>query len=72
MLKLYVKATDLLDRLRADKEGVVSFEYVIVAACIVAAVGMAFGTTTDTGIGAALKGGIDLVTAKFAAAPALQ
>ncbi len=44
MLKVYVKATDLLERLRSDKDGVVSFEYVIVAACIVAAVGLAFGT----------------------------
>jgi Flp pilus assembly pilin Flp len=43
MLKLYVKSRDLVDRLRADKEGVVSFEYVIVAACIVAVVAIAFG-----------------------------
>ena len=34
----------MLERLRADKDGVVSFEYVIVAACIVAAVAAAFGT----------------------------
>jgi pilus assembly protein Flp/PilA len=55
MLKYYVKASDLLERLRSDKDGVVSFEYVIVAACIVAAVAAAFGTTTGTGIGAVLK-----------------
>ena len=30
-----------------------SFEYVIVAACIVAAVAAAFGTTTASGIGLA-------------------
>ena len=38
MLKYYVKTRDLLQRLREDKDGVVSFEYIIVAACIVAAV----------------------------------
>ena len=35
----------MLERLRTDKDGVVSFEYVIVAACIVAAVAAAFGGT---------------------------
>ena len=44
MIKVYVKATDLIDRLRNDKAGVVSFEYVIVAACVVGAVAAAFGT----------------------------
>ena len=43
MLKLYVKATEALHRLRTDKDGVVSFEYVIVAACIIAVVALAFG-----------------------------
>jgi pilus assembly protein Flp/PilA len=43
MLKYYVKASDMLARLRDDKDGVVSFEYLIVAACIVAAVAFAFG-----------------------------
>ena len=46
MLKYYVKTTEALKRLRTDKDGVVSFEYVIVAACIVAAVVAAFGTGT--------------------------
>ena len=45
MFKVYIKATDLIDRLRNDKAGVVSFEYVIVAACIVGAVAAVFGTT---------------------------
>ena len=44
MFKVYIKATDLIDRLRNDKDGVVSFEYVIVAACIVAVVAAALGT----------------------------
>ena len=44
MLKYYVKTSDLLERLRTDKDGVVSFEYIIVAACIIGAVAAAFGT----------------------------
>jgi pilus assembly protein Flp/PilA len=55
MLKYYIKGSALLERLRTDKDGVVSFEYVIVAACIVAAVSLAFGNTTATGIGLVLK-----------------
>ena len=46
MLKYYIKTTEALKRLRTDKDGVVSFEYVIVAACVVAAVVVAFGTGT--------------------------
>ena len=51
MLKYYIKTTEALKRLRTDKDGVVSFEYVIVAACVVAAVAAAFGTDATTGIG---------------------
>ena len=47
MLKNYIET---VKRLGTDKDGVVSFEYVIVAACIVAAVVAAFGTGA-TGIG---------------------
>ena len=36
MLKYYVKASEAVRRLRTDKDGVVSFEYVIVAAFVVA------------------------------------
>ena len=62
MLKYYIATTEALKRLRADQDGVVSFEYVIVAACIVAAVAAAFGTTTASGIGAALTTAIGKVT----------
>jgi Flp pilus assembly pilin Flp len=61
MLKIYVKTSDLLARLRADKDGVVSFEYVIVAACIVAAVAAAFGGKTG-GIETALAGAITSIS----------
>jgi pilus assembly protein Flp/PilA len=43
-VKAYVKASDLLERLRTDKDGVVSFEYVVLAACIVGVVVAVFGT----------------------------
>ena len=44
MLKYYVKTTEALKRLGTDQDGVVSLEYVIVAACIIAIVSVAFGT----------------------------
>jgi pilus assembly protein Flp/PilA len=69
MLKYYIKTTEALKRLRTDKDGVVSFEYVIVAVCIIAAVLAAYGTTTGTGIGSALSGGIGKVVAAFNAVP---
>ncbi|MGY3697432.1 pilus assembly protein Flp/PilA [Bradyrhizobium sp. USDA 3240] len=58
MLQSYIKITEGLKRLRTDKDGVVSFEYVIVAACIVAAVAAAFGTGTTAGIGKILSDSI--------------
>jgi pilus assembly protein Flp/PilA len=68
MLKYYIKGSALLERLRMDKDGVVSFEYLIVAACIVAAVLFAFGGNGAGTIGAALSTGIaDIVAALNAA-----
>jgi pilus assembly protein Flp/PilA len=69
MLKYYVKTTETLKRLRRDKDGVVSFEYVIVAVCIIAAVLAAFGTSTSTGIGNALATGIGQITTAFSSVP---
>ena len=69
MLKYYVKTTEALKRLRRDEDGMVSFEYIIVAVCIIAAVLAAFGTDTTTGIGAALSGGIQKITNAFNAVP---
>ena len=43
MLKYYIKTTEALKRLRSDKDGIVSIEYVIVAACVVGVVTVAFG-----------------------------
>jgi pilus assembly protein Flp/PilA len=69
MLKYYIKTTEALKRLRTDQDGVVSFEYVIVAVCIIAAVLAAYGTTTATGIGSALSGGIGKIVTAFSAVP---
>ena len=45
MLKYYVKTREVLQRLRTDKDGVVSFEYIIVACLIIGVVGAAFSQT---------------------------
>ena len=68
MLKYYVKTTEALKHLRTDQDGVVSFEYIIVAACIIGAVAAAFGTTAGGGIGAALTTAIGNITAAITAA----
>jgi Flp pilus assembly pilin Flp len=65
MLKIHVKTADLLARLRSDKDGVVSFEYVIVAACIVASVGVAFGTGAGGAITTALSNAIAAIVAQI-------
>ena len=61
MLKYYIKSRDLLKQLLNDKDGVVSFEYVIVAACIVAAIIAAFGTGSTGAIQKALTGEISAI-----------
>ena len=65
MLRYYVKITEALKRLRTDQDGVVSFEYVIVAACVVAAVLFAFGPTGSGAIGSALSTAIAGIVAKL-------
>ena len=65
MLKLYIQAREAVNRARTDERGVVSFEYVIVAACVVIAVGVAFGTNGTTGIGQALTNALNTIVAKL-------
>jgi pilus assembly protein Flp/PilA len=65
MLKYYVKASDLLARLRTDKDGTVSWEYILVAAIVVAAVGAAFGPGATGAIEGALAGGINTIITLF-------
>ena len=68
MLRYRVKFRDALKRLRTDEDGVVSFEYIIVAACIIGAVSAAFGTGATGGLGTALTNALAVVTAAFTAA----
>jgi pilus assembly protein Flp/PilA len=70
MLKFYIKTTEALKNLRADAAGVVSFEYVIVAACIVGAVSLAFGTGAGGAIATALSDAIAAIVLKITSATA--
>jgi pilus assembly protein Flp/PilA len=65
MLKFYV---EMMKRLSTDEDGVVSFEYIIVAACIIGAVVAAFGTGAGGAIATALSGGITSIVGQFNAA----
>ena len=65
MLKYYIKTTEALKRLSTDTDGVVSFEYVIVAACVVAAVPAAFGTTAGGNVATALTNAIAGIVGKL-------
>jgi hypothetical protein len=67
MLKYYIKTTEALKSLRKDAAGVVSFEYVMVAACVVVAVGLAFGTDAGGGIATALTNAIASIVGKLPA-----
>ncbi|QIG91074.1 hypothetical protein [Bradyrhizobium sp. 6(2017)] len=68
MSKYYIKISEALKNLRTDQDGVVSFEYIIVAACIIGAVAAAFGTGATGAIGTALSGGIAAIVTAFNAA----
>jgi pilus assembly protein Flp/PilA len=65
MLKFY---GEMMKRLSTDEDGVVSFEYVIVAACIIGAVVAAFGTGSGGAIATALSNGITAIVGQFNAA----
>jgi Flp pilus assembly pilin Flp len=64
MLKYYVKASETVRRLRTDKDGVVSLEYVIVAACVCVVVIAAF--STGGSLPQALTDGFGKITAAIA------
>ena len=68
MLKSYLRIREAALRLRENQDGVVSFEYVIVAACIVGAVAAAFGTGTTGAVGSALSAAISKVTSSVLSA----
>jgi hypothetical protein len=65
MLKYYIKTMEALRGLRADQDGIVSFEYVVVAFCIVATVLVVFGTGGNTTISNALNKAISDVVSQL-------
>jgi Flp pilus assembly pilin Flp len=65
MLSYYVKTSETLKRLWTDRDGVVSFEYLIVAFCIVTAVALVFTASAGSGIGGALNTALANIIAAF-------
>ena len=65
MLKFYVKASDLLERLRSDRDGTVSWEYILVAALVIVAVGTAFGPGATGAVEVALAAGLTKIVTAF-------
>jgi pilus assembly protein Flp/PilA len=65
MLNSYVRLRESTYRFANNERGVVSFEYVIVAACVVAAVVAAFGNGTSGAIFNALTGAIAGIVAQI-------
>lgn len=70
MTKFYIKGREAILRVRNDANGVVSFEYVIVAACVVGAVVLAFGTGAGGAIATALGTAITAIVTQVTAATA--
>ncbi len=57
--------TKFLDGLRSNRRGTVSWEYVLVAALVVVAVGTAFGPGATGAVETALHNGISAVVTAF-------
>jgi pilus assembly protein Flp/PilA len=70
MIKLYIKARDAFSALRMDKDGVVSMEYVVLAACIVGVVAAVFGGGVGGVFGTALSNAINTIAGQVTAAVA--
>jgi hypothetical protein len=65
MLKYYIKTTEALKRLRPDQDGIISFEYVVVAFCVVATVIAVFGRNGNSTISNALNASINGIVNKL-------
>jgi Flp pilus assembly pilin Flp len=61
VLKFCVKIGEAVRRLRTDKDGVISFEYVVLAACIVGVVLLVFGTGNQSVMYSALNNAITTI-----------
>ena len=64
MLKYYT-TKEALKRLRTDHDGVVSFEYIIVATCIILVVIAIYTGTGTTSISGALNAGVGKIVSAF-------
>ena len=62
MFEPCAEASKLLQRMRADKDGVVSFEYIIVAASVVAAVAAVFTASGSPAISSGLSGMLNVIS----------
>jgi pilus assembly protein Flp/PilA len=63
MPKFWVNTRELQRRLRTNADGVASFEYLIVAASVIAAASAVFGGTGTGSIQAAVTAGLAAITA---------
>jgi Flp pilus assembly pilin Flp len=61
MLKFYVKSRGAVKRLLTNNDGALSFEYVVVAACIVAVVTAVFGTGANGVLMTALTNSLNMI-----------
>ena len=69
MLSYYIKAKEALRRLREDRDGVVSFEYIIVATCIIIVVIAVYNGTGANSISGALSTGVGKIVNAFGNLP---
>lgn len=69
MLKYFIKTTEALKRLRTDKDGVVSLEYVIVGACVCAVVLLLFNGTGTNTLSGALNTGFSKIATTMTGLP---
>jgi pilus assembly protein Flp/PilA len=69
MLKYYINTTEALKRLRTDKDGVVSLEYVIVGACVCAVVLALFAGTGSNTLSGALNTGFGQIATTMTGLP---
>ena len=69
MLNYFVKAKEALKRLRADNDGVVSFEYIIVATCIIIVVIAVYNGPGANSISGALSTGVGKIVGAFGNLP---
>jgi Flp pilus assembly pilin Flp len=69
MLNYYIEAKKALKRLRADNDGVISFEYIIVATCIIVVVIAVYSGPGANSISGALSSGIGKITGAMSALP---